>query len=122
MGVFYTRTVKKTSMEIFVMHTYVSYESYIGIMGLYVGRTLFVFMFYITMMKCNAMEWIALVLTVIGGINWGLVGAFDLDLVAAIFGSGVAADIIYIIVGLAAIYMIVVALSKKDGASSSMQM
>ncbi len=53
------------------------------------------------------LDWIALVLTIIGGLNWGLVGAFNFDLVAAIFGAGSAiARLIYIVVGLAALYLI----------------
>jgi hypothetical protein len=48
---------------------------------------------------------IALALVVIGGINWGLVGLFDLDLVAALFGGvEVLANLIYVLVGVAAIY------------------
>lgn len=49
---------------------------------------------------------IALILTIIGGINWGLVGLFQFDLVAAIFGgqSATLSRIIYILVGLAALY------------------
>lgn len=48
---------------------------------------------------------IALILLVIGGLNWALVGLFNLDLVAAIFGDmTVLARIVYIVVGLAAIY------------------
>lgn len=48
---------------------------------------------------------IAAVLLVIGGLNWGLVGAFDFDLVAKIFGAGtIAARVIYVLVGLSAIY------------------
>ncbi|ANN68476.1 DUF378 domain-containing protein [Bordetella bronchialis] len=53
------------------------------------------------------LDWIALVLAIIGGLNWGLVGAFSFDLVAAIFGAGSAiARVIYILVGLAALYLI----------------
>jgi uncharacterized membrane protein YuzA (DUF378 family) len=53
------------------------------------------------------LDWIALVLAIIGGLNWGLVGAFNFDLVAAIFGAGSAISrIIYILVGLAALYLI----------------
>lgn len=45
---------------------------------------------------------IALVLTIIGAINWGLIGFFQFDLVAAIFGDGSALSrIIYGIVGIA---------------------
>jgi uncharacterized membrane protein YuzA (DUF378 family) len=52
-----------------------------------------------------ALNMIALILTIIGGINWGLVGALDLDLVAAIFGAGsTLARVVYIAVGLSALY------------------
>lgn len=45
------------------------------------------------------------ILLVVGGLNWGLVGAFNFDLVAAILGSGSAmARIVYILVGLSALY------------------
>ena len=44
----------------------------------------------------------ALVLTIIGAINWGLIGIFDFDLVAAIFGDMSAfSRIIYTLVGIA---------------------
>ncbi|MDP3836817.1 MAG: DUF378 domain-containing protein [bacterium] len=47
---------------------------------------------------------IALVLLVIGGLNWGLVGLFGFDLVAAIFGDmSIASRIVYVLVGLSAI-------------------
>lgn len=58
-------------------------------------------------MKLNTIDWIAYVLTIIGGLNWGLVGAFDFNLVAAIFGDqSPLSRIIYILVGLSAIYLI----------------
>ena len=47
---------------------------------------------------------ISLILLIIGGLNWGLVGLADFDLVAAIFGEGsILSRIIYVIVGLAAL-------------------
>lgn len=51
---------------------------------------------------------IALILTVIGGINWGLVGLFRFDLVAFICGGSgtLLARIIYVIVAIAAIWCI----------------
>lgn len=51
---------------------------------------------------------IALTLLVIGGINWGSIGIFQFDIVAWIFGgqTGIISRIIYIIVGLAAIWCI----------------
>jgi uncharacterized membrane protein YuzA (DUF378 family) len=49
-----------------------------------------------------------LVLVIVGGLNWGLVGTADLDLVAAIFGAGSALSrLVYAVVGLSAIYQIV---------------
>ena len=45
------------------------------------------------------------ILLIVGGLNWGLVGIFNFDLVAAIFGSmSVLARIVYALVGLAAVY------------------
>jgi len=58
-------------------------------------------------MKFNVIDWIALVLAIIGGLNWGLVGAFKFDLVATIFGDmSSLSRIVYVLVGLAAIYLI----------------
>jgi len=51
---------------------------------------------------------IASVLLIVGGLNWGLMGFFQYDLVAAIFGgqAGVLSRIIYSLVGLSAVYQI----------------
>lgn len=50
---------------------------------------------------------IVLTLVIIGAINWGLVGAFNFNLVSAIFGDMSAASrIIYVLVGLAGLYAI----------------
>ena len=58
-------------------------------------------------MKKNVLDWIAFVLVIIGGINWGLVGLFSFDLVEAIFGAVPwLATIIYVLVGLSALYLI----------------
>ena len=52
---------------------------------------------------------LAMILTIIGGINWGLVGAFDFDVVAFLFGSmSILSRIVYILVGLSALAMIFV--------------
>ena len=54
----------------------------------------------------------ALVLTIVGGLNWGLVGLFRFDLVAAVFGgmefgeTNLASRIIYAAVGLSAVYLL----------------
>ena len=51
---------------------------------------------------------LTLVLFIVGGLNWGLVGLFDFDLVAAIFGAGsMLSRLVYILVGLSAAWQIV---------------
>ena len=66
--------------------------------------------------KLNALDWIALILVIVGGLNWGLVGLFNFDLVATIFGdmSAIARGV-YTLVGVAAIYLLAVSgkLGKK---------
>lgn len=58
------------------------------------------------MNKLNAFDWIAVVLVIVGGLNWGLVGIFNFDLVATIFGDmSMLSRIVYALVGLAAIYL-----------------
>ena len=51
---------------------------------------------------------IALILTITGGINWGLIGIFQFDLVAWIFGGqdAILSRIIYTLVGIAALWCI----------------
>jgi hypothetical protein len=53
----------------------------------------------------NALDWLAQILLIIGGLNWGLVGLLDLNLVATLFGEGsLISRIIYILVGLSALW------------------
>ena len=54
------------------------------------------------------MDKIALVLSIIGGINWGLVGFFRFDLVAYLFGgqTASASRVVYALIGLAALWCI----------------
>lgn len=55
--------------------------------------------------RMSALDWIAMALLTIGGLNWGLVGLFDVNLVAALFGEqSLVSRIIYIAVGLSALY------------------
>lgn len=59
------------------------------------------------MKNLSALDVIALILVIVGGLNWGLVGLFSFDLVAAIFGDmSVVSRIVYILVGLAALYLV----------------
>ena len=56
----------------------------------------------------KAANLITLVLIIVGGLNWGLVGVFDWNLVAAIFGDGsLLSRTVYVLVGLSAIGQIV---------------
>ncbi len=53
----------------------------------------------------KTLDYIALILVVIGAVNWGLIGFFDFDLVRAIFGNmTLVSRIIYSIVGIAGLY------------------
>lgn len=59
------------------------------------------------MNKLSALDWIAIILVVIGALNWALIGIFEWDLVAAIFGDmSTLSRIVYILVGLSGIYLI----------------
>jgi hypothetical protein len=63
--------------------------------------------------KLNALDWICMILIVIGGLNWLLWGIFEFNLVAAIFGTlSVISRIIYILVGIAALYVLIFMLPK----------
>lgn len=65
-------------------------------------------------MEKNVLDLVATVLVIIGGLNWGLVGALKMDLVQLIFGfMPILADVIYIVVGLSALYMIYATFMKK---------
>jgi uncharacterized protein len=56
--------------------------------------------------KMKFLDWLAIVLLVIGGLNWGLVGAFNFNLVSWIFGAGLFTRIVYGLVGISALYSI----------------
>lgn len=50
---------------------------------------------------------ITLILLIVGGINWGLVGLFDMNLVTMIFGSmPILVTVVYVLVGLSALYQL----------------
>jgi uncharacterized membrane protein YuzA (DUF378 family) len=62
------------------------------------------------------MDRIALVLSIIGGINWGLIGIFRFDLVAYLFGgqTSTISRVIYTLVGLAALWCISLLFRERD--------
>lgn len=58
------------------------------------------------MQKLTTVDVVALVLLVIGGLNWGLVGLANVNLIDWIFGSmSMLSRLIYIVVGVAAVYV-----------------
>jgi len=61
------------------------------------------------MNKLNVWDWVALALVIVGGLNWALVGLFDFDLVATIFGDmSVLSRAVYVLVGVSAVYVAIV--------------
>lgn len=66
----------------------------------------------------SVLDRIALALTIIGGINWGLIGIFRFDLVAWICGgqTSLFARIIYTLVGIAALWCIALLFRDMDSA------
>ncbi len=52
----------------------------------------------------KTLDMIAMILLIIGGLNWGLVGALNINVVTWIFGMSMVTTLIYILVGLSALY------------------
>ncbi len=66
------------------------------------------------MNKLSVIDWVALVLVIVGGLNWGLVGLFSFDLVAALFGDMSALSrVVYGLVGLATLYVLVLSVKLR---------
>lgn len=51
---------------------------------------------------------IALILVIVGGLNWLLVGLFNFNLVTAIFGDSIVTNIVYVLVGLSALFSLTI--------------
>lgn len=57
-------------------------------------------------MNNKVLHMVAYILLFVGGLNWGLVGLFNVDLVDLIFGgSSILAKLVYILVGASAVYL-----------------
>jgi len=66
------------------------------------------------MKKLGGLDWLALILVIVGGLNWGLVSLLNWNLVDTLFGAmSTLSQIVYGLVGLSAIY--VLAISGKLG-------
>lgn len=67
----------------------------------------------------NIVKWITYSVVIIGALNWGLIGAFDFDLISFLFGDMSALSrIIYTIVGLCAIGYLVLSFKDNTGCDS----
>ena len=67
------------------------------------------------MYKFNLFDKIAFILVIIGALNWGLLGLFNFNLVSAIFGepANLLSRLLYIIVGAAGVYIILLLVKIK---------
>jgi len=69
------------------------------------------------MRQLNPIDWLALILVIIGGLNWGIIGISGIDLVESFSGEmWYIPRAIYVLVGLSAVYLlrISIKLRKKD--------
>ena len=62
----------------------------------------------------NIIQKISLVLTIIGALNWGLIGLFNMNVVEMIFGDSMLAAIIYMLLGIAGIINIMLLFTDLD--------
>jgi len=72
----------------------------------------------------NIITWLATILLAVGGINWGLVGLFEFDLVAEIFGeefgtTNTITRVIYVLVGASAVISLAGLAMVQSGSSNS---
>ena len=65
------------------------------------------------------LDMVTLLLVIVGGLNWGLVGLFGFDLVATIFGPmSVLSRIVYVLVGLSAVWHVMPLMKRMSGDSA----
>lgn len=58
-------------------------------------------------MKSNGLDYTALIITVIGAVNWGLIGLFRFNLVTFLFGDMTwISRIVYVLVGICGLYLL----------------
>ncbi|HWI65368.1 MAG TPA: DUF378 domain-containing protein [Symbiobacteriaceae bacterium] len=67
-------------------------------------------------MDVNALTWFAQLLVIIGALNWGLIGFFNFDLVAALFGGQTAflSRVVYSLVGISGLIAISLLVRDRD--------
>jgi uncharacterized membrane protein YuzA (DUF378 family) len=57
-------------------------------------------------MKLPSIDTVVMALLIIGGLNAGLASTFDLNVIHDVIGSGTAADVLYALIGLSAVYTV----------------
>ncbi len=64
--------------------------------------------------KCDWLFMLTLILVIVGGLNWLLVGLFKFDLVQWLLGNvPILRDIVYVLVGVSALYQLILLFMKK---------
>jgi uncharacterized membrane protein YuzA (DUF378 family) len=72
------------------------------------------------MRNFSALDWVAIAVLAVGGLNWGMIAAFNIDLVSTLFGEmTVLTRVVYALVGLSAVYTIFAALYASTEVTSS---
>lgn len=67
------------------------------------------------MKNLNVFDWVALVLLIVGGLNWGLVGILNIDIVSSLFGDMTTLTrVVYGLVGVSAIYGLYILSAKTE--------
>jgi uncharacterized membrane protein YuzA (DUF378 family) len=71
----------------------------------------------------RTLQLVALILVVVGAVNWGLVGIAQFDLVAALFGGSATllARVVYALVGLAGLALLATSLAPQHGSPVSLR-
>ncbi len=64
--------------------------------------------------KMNMIQKIALVLTIVGALNWGFIGLFNFNIVESLFGTSLFTAIIYMLVGVAGIINVMLLFADLD--------
>ena len=69
--------------------------------------------------RVTPLDWVCIILVVIGALNWGLVGLFEFDLVAAIFGHlSALSRVVYVLVAVAGVYLLITTTTRSSGRST----
>ena len=56
-------------------------------------------------MNMKMVHMVAFLLVIVGAVNWGLVGLLNLNLVELLFGASVITKVVYVLVGVSAVYI-----------------